>query len=374
MIKFDVLTLFPNMFDGFLSESIIKRAIEDKKINVNITNFRDYSDKKNNQVDDTPYGGGSGMVLMCDPIVKAIEEKKKKNTKVILMSPQGTKFDQKKAIELSKESHLIFVCGHYEGFDERIKNFVDEEISIGDYVLTGGELPAMILIDSISRLVPGVIDEGSYENDSFMDDLLDYPTYTKPREYRGMKVPDVLLSGDHKKIDEWRKERQIENTKEKRPDLIKDKEKVVKEVGKYSLIDDKEEKSLISINIEDSYNFLPNNKVKKSDLASINKVMVVEPTFINSLAKANVEKKIKILMKQANIVLNDETDDEGAIYVLGELQRMQELLLSQYAKYLGMEYVSLMQIKLEAIKNGINAKLMAKMNIQNFETKRGRGR
>lgn len=374
MIKFDVLTLFPNMFDGFLSESIIKRAIEDKKINVNITNFRDYSDKKNNQVDDTPYGGGSGMVLMCDPIVKAIEEKKKKNTKVILMSPQGTKFDQKKAIELSKESHLIFVCGHYEGFDERIKNFVDEEISIGDYVLTGGELPAMILIDSISRLVPGVIDEGSYENDSFMDDLLDYPTYTKPREYRGMKVPDVLLSGDHKKIDEWRKEKQIENTKEKRPDLIKDKEKVVKEVGKYSLIDDKEEKSLISINIEDSYNFLPNNKVKKSDLASINKVMVVEPTFINSLAKANVEKKIKILMKQANIVLNDETDDEGAIYVLGELQRMQELLLSQYAKYLGMEYVSLMQIKLEAIKNGINAKLMAKMNIQNFETKRGRGR
>ena len=374
MIKFDVLTLFPNMFDGFLSESIIKRAIEDKKINVNITNFRDYSDKKNNQVDDTPYGGGSGMVLMCDPIVKAIEEKKKKNTKVILMSPQGTKFDQKKAIELSKESHLIFVCGHYEGFDERIKNFVDEEISIGDYVLTGGELPAMILIDSISRLVPGVIDEGSYENDSFMDDLLDYPTYTKPREYRGMKVPDVLLSGDHKKIDEWRKEKQIENTKEKRPDLIKDKEKVVKEVGKYSLIDDKEEKSLISINIEDSYNFLPNNKVKKSDLASINKVMVVEPTFINSLAKANVEKKIKILMKQANIVLNDETDDEGAIYVLGELQRMQELLLSQYAKYLGIEYVSLMQIKLEAIKNGINAKLMAKMNIQNFETKRGRGR
>ncbi len=374
MIKFDVLTLFPNMFDGFLSESIIKRAIEDKLLKVDITNFRDYSDKKNNQVDDTPYGGGDGMVLMCDPIVKAIEEKKKKNTKVILMSPQGEKFTQKKAIELSKESHLIFVCGHYEGFDERIKNFVDEEISIGDYVLTGGELPAMILIDSISRLVPGVIDEGSYENDSFMDDLLDYPTYTKPREYRGMKVPDVLLSGDHKKIDEWRKEKQIENTKEKRPDLIKDKEKVVKEVGKYSLIDDKEEKSLISINIEDSYNFLPNNKVKKSDLASINKVMVVEPTFINSLAKANVEKKIKILMKQANIVLNDETDDEGAIYVLGELQRMQELLLSQYAKYLGMEYVSLMQIKLEAIKNGINAKLMAKMNIQNFETKRGRGR
>ena len=370
MIKFDVLTLFPNMFDGFLSESIIKRAIEDKKLKIDITNFRDYSDKKNNQVDDTPYGGGDGMVLMCDPIVKAIEEKKKKNTKVILMSPQGEKFTQKKAIELSKESHLIFVCGHYEGFDERIKNFVDEEISIGDYVLTGGELPAMVLIDSISRLVPGVITEGSYENDSFMDDLLDYPTYTKPREYRGMKVPDVLLSGDHKKIDEWRKEKQIETKKKKRPDLIK--EKIIKEVGKYSLIDDSNEKSLISINIEDSYNFLPNNKIKKADLASVSKVMIVEPTFIDKIAKQNVEKKIAILMKQANIVLNDETDDEGAMYVLGELQRMQELLLTQYAKYLGMEYVSLMQIKLEALKNGINTKMMAKMNVQNIG--RGRGR
>ena len=373
MIKFDVLTLFPNMFDGFLSESIIKRAIEDKLIKVDITNFRDYSDLKNNQVDDTPYGGGEGMVLMCDPIVKAIEEKKKKNSKIILMSPQGKRFDQKMAMDLSKESHLILVCGHYEGFDERIKSFIDEEISIGDYVLTGGELPSMVLIDSISRLVPGVITEGSYENDSFMDNLLDYPTYTKPREYRGMKVPDVLLSGDHKKIDEWRKEKQIESTKEKRPDLIN--EKIIKEVGKYSLIDDNSNnKSLVSINIEDSYNFLPNNKIKKSDLASISKVMIVEPTFIDKIARQNVEKKIAILMKQANIVLNDETDDEGAMYVLGEIDRMQGLLLTQYAKYLGMEYVSLMQIKLEALKNGINTKMMAKMNIQNFETKRGRGR
>ena len=372
MIKFDVLTLFPNMFDGFLSESIIKRAIEDKLIKVDITNFRDYSDLKNNQVDDTPYGGGEGMVLMCDPIVKAIEEKKKKNSKILLMSPQGTKFDQKKAIELSKESHLILVCGHYEGFDERIKNFIDEEISIGDYVLTGGELPSMVLIDSISRLVPGVITEGSFEKDSFMDDLLDYPTYTKPREYRGMKVPDVLLSGDHKKIDEWRKEKQIEATKEKRPDLIN--ETVVKKVGKYSLIDDGGEKSLISINIEDSYNFLPNNKIKKSDLASISKVMIVEPTFIDKIARANVEKKMAILMKQAQIVLNDETDDEGGAYVLGEIERMQQLLFVTYARYLGMEYVSLMQIKLEAMKKGIQNKLLKNRNYENTEVRRGRGR
>ena len=220
MIKFDVLTLFPNMFDGFLSESIIKRAIEDKLIKVDITNFRDYSDLKNNQVDDTPYGGGEGMVLMCDPIVKAIEEKKKKNSKIILMSPQGKRFDQKMAMDLSKESHLILVCGHYEGFDERIKSFIDEEISIGDYVLTGGELPSMVLIDSISRLVPGVITEGSYENDSFMDNLLDYPTYTKPYDFRGMKVPDVLISGDHKKIDEYRYEESLKKTKERRPDLL----------------------------------------------------------------------------------------------------------------------------------------------------------
>ena len=372
MIKFDVLTLFPNMFDGFLSESIIKRAIEDKLIKIDITNFRDYSELKNNQVDDTPYGGGEGMVLMCDPIVKAIEEKKKKNSKVILMSPQGTKYDQKKAIELSKESHLIIVCGHYEGFDERIKNFIDEEISIGDYVLTGGELPSMVLVDSISRLVPGVITEGSYEKDSFMDDLLDYPTYTKPREYRGMKVPDVLLSGDHKKIDEWRKEKQKEVTKEKRPDIYK--EKVIKEVGKYSLIDDGNNKSLISINIEDSYNFLPNNRVRKADLASISKVMVVEPTFINSLAKANVEKKINILMKQANIVLNDETDDEGGAYVLGEIERMQQLLLITYAKYLGIDYVTLLQMKLDAVRKRIINKLNNKYQYEEVETKRGRGR
>jgi tRNA (guanine37-N1)-methyltransferase len=236
MIKFDVLTLFPNMFDGFLSESIIKRAIEDKLLKVDITNFRDYSDKKNNQVDDTPYGGGDGMVLMCDPIVKAIEEKKKKNTKVILMSPQGEKFTQKKAIELSKESHLIFVCGHYEGFDERIKNFVDEEISIGDYVLTGGEIPAMAISDSIIRLIDDVISEESPMDDSYINGLLEYPQYTRPYVYKGKAVPDVLISGNHKNIREYRLKESLRKTYLRRPDLLekkeltKEEEKLLKEI------------------------------------------------------------------------------------------------------------------------------------------------
>ena len=222
-MKIDILTLFPEMFDGFKSESIIKRAIEDKKVEINTCNFRDFSKNKHKKVDDTPYGGGVGMVLMCQPIFDAVESLKKKNSKVILLSPQGKKYEQKMAYDLAKEEHLIFICGHYEGFDERIKTICDEEISIGDYVLTGGELPAMVITDSIVRLIPGVIDEESHINDSFNNNLLDYPTYTKPRDYKGIKVPDVLLSGDHKKIDEWRKNKQLKITSEKRPDLIKHK-------------------------------------------------------------------------------------------------------------------------------------------------------
>ena len=192
-MKIDILTLFPEMFDGFKSESIIKRAIEDKKVEINTCNFRDFSKNKHKKVDDTPYGGGAGMVLMCQPIFDAVESLKKKNSKVILLSPQGKKYEQKMAYDLAKEEHLIFICGHYEGFDERIKTICDEEISIGDYVLTGGELPAMVITDSIVRLIPGVIDEESHINDSFNNNLLDYPTYTKPRDYKGIKVPDVLL-------------------------------------------------------------------------------------------------------------------------------------------------------------------------------------
>lgn len=217
----DVLTLFPEMYDSFITTSIIKRAIDNKLVTINIHNIRDYSLYNNKQVDDTPYGGGSGMVLMCDPIFRAVDDLKKENTHIIMLTPQGKVFNQVKAYSLRDYKHIILICGHYEGFDERILSIVDEEISIGDYVLTGGELPSMILIDCITRLVEGVIKEESHNNDSFNDNLLDYPTYTKPSEYRGIKVPEVLLSGHHKNIEEYRKEERIKNTKKKRPDLLR---------------------------------------------------------------------------------------------------------------------------------------------------------
>ena len=204
-MRIDILTLFPNMFKNILEESIIKRAIEQNLIKINIINFRDYSPLNNQQVDDTPYGGGSGMVLRCEPIFLAIDDIKTPESKVILLTPEGKTYNQKQAKDFSKEKHLIIICGHYEGFDERIKTLVDCEISIGDFILTGGEIPAMILVDSISRLVDGVITSGSLESESFENNLLDYPTYTKPREYRGLTVPEILLSGDHKKIADYRK-------------------------------------------------------------------------------------------------------------------------------------------------------------------------
>ena len=216
----DVLTLFPNMYDNFLSESIIKRAIHDKKIEINIHNIRDYTVYKNKQVDDYPFGGGGGMVLMCDPIFRAIETLKKDNTKVIMMTPSGKIFKQDIARSLSKEEHLIILCGHYEGFDERIKSIIDFELSIGDYILTGGELPSMVVMDSVIRLVDNVISSESLECESFDDNLLDYPNYTKPVEYRGMKVPDVLLSGHHENINKFRHEERVRLTKENRPDLL----------------------------------------------------------------------------------------------------------------------------------------------------------
>ena len=221
-MKIDILTLFPKMFEGFLSESIIKRAIEKGLLEINLVNIRDFTILKNGQVDDTPYGGGSGMVLMCEPVVRAIESVKTNDSKVYLMSPQGQVLTDQLADTIYQSTkHLILVCGHYEGFDERIRKFVDGEISIGDYVLTGGEIPALVITDCIARFIPGVIDEESFKNESFKENLLDYPVYTKPREFRGLKVPDILLSGDHKKIDEYRKSEQLRVTKEKRPDLLK---------------------------------------------------------------------------------------------------------------------------------------------------------
>jgi len=221
-MKIDILTLFPNMFDGFINESIIKRAIQKGNVEINVIDFRSYSKLNNNQVDDTPYGGGGGMVLRVEPLYDAIMDVKgeDKDAKVILMTPDGVPYKQEIAVNLANEKHLIFVCGHYEGFDERIRTLCDMEISIGDYVLTGGELPAMVISDSIIRLLDGVITGTSLDSESFNDKLLDYPTYTKPQEFMGMKVPDVLLSGDHAKIKEWRDEMRIKRTKERRPDLI----------------------------------------------------------------------------------------------------------------------------------------------------------
>lgn len=216
----DVLTLFPNMYDNFLTESIIKRALDNGKVWINIHNIRDYTVYSNNQVDDYPYGGGGGMVLMCDPIFRAIDALKKEDTLVIMMTPSGKIFKEKIAYDLSKHHHIIILCGHYEGFDERIKAVVDLELSIGDYVLTGGELPSMVVMDSVIRLVDGVISKESLVSESFDDNLLDYPNYTKPLEYRGMKVPEVLLSGHHKNIEEFRYSERLRLTKENRPDLL----------------------------------------------------------------------------------------------------------------------------------------------------------
>ena len=216
----DILTLFPNMFEGFLSESIIKRAIDAKKVTVNVHNIRDYSKDPHKKIDDYSYGGGEGMVLMPQPIFDAVKDLRKEDSYVILTTPQGTTFNHNLAHELTLKKHIIIICGHYEGFDERIKSLADEIISIGDFVLTGGELPAMIITDSVVRLLDGVITDDSLTSESFSDNLLDYPVYTKPSEYRGMKVPDILLSGDHKKIDEYRQSERIRVTKEKRNDLL----------------------------------------------------------------------------------------------------------------------------------------------------------
>ena len=221
-MKIDVLTLFPEMFTGVISSSIIKRAIDDNKIEINLHNFRDYSKDIHHKVDDTPYGGGCGMILTCQPIFDCVNDLKDGESIVILLTPDGTPYKQEIANNLVKLKHLIIICGHYEGFDDRIRSICDMEISIGDYVLTGGEIPAMVLIDSVTRLIDGVINKESYQNDSFYNGLLDYPQYTKPREYNGLKVPDVLLSGNHKEIEKYRIEAALEKTRTRRCDLLKE--------------------------------------------------------------------------------------------------------------------------------------------------------
>lgn len=219
-MKIDILTLFPEMYKGFLETSIIKRAIEKKKVQISIHNIRDYTLDPHNRVDDYPFGGGDGMVLMPEPVFRAVEAVKDDDSYVILLTPQGVKYNQEMAYNLTSKKHLIIICGHYEGFDERIRSLADIELSIGDYILTGGELASMVITDSVTRLIDGVIAEGSHTNDSFNNNLLDYPVYTKPQEFRGMKVPDVLLSGHHENIDKWRKNEQIKRTEKRRPDLL----------------------------------------------------------------------------------------------------------------------------------------------------------
>ena len=228
-MKFDVLTLFPEMFAP-IEQSIMGRAIEKKLVDINLVNIRDFSENKHKKVDDTPYGGGAGMVMMPDVVYRAYKTVAKKSrtnsgkaggAKVIYMSPQGKTLNQKKVEDLSKEEELIILCGHYEGIDQRvIDKIVDEEISIGDYVLTGGEIPAMVLIDSVSRYVEGVLSKDSISEESFSNGLLEYPQYTRPEEFEGVKVPEILLSGHHENIEKWRKEKSIEITKKKRPDLL----------------------------------------------------------------------------------------------------------------------------------------------------------
>lgn len=223
-MKIDVLSLFPSMFAGVLGESILKKAQEKAAVEFNVVNFRDYADNKHKTVDDYPYGGGAGMVLKPQPIFDAVADLKKssKQARVILLCPQGERYTQKKAEELAGEEHLIFICGHYEGYDERIReHVVTDEISIGDFVLTGGELGAMVVIDSVVRLLPDVLgNKSSALHDSHSTGLLEHPQYTRPADFRGMKVPDILLSGDHKKVDEWRERESLKRTFTRRPDML----------------------------------------------------------------------------------------------------------------------------------------------------------
>lgn len=228
-MKIDILTLFPDMLRGAFQNSILKRAVEQGKISYDLVDFREFAANKHKKVDDYPYGGGAGMVLTAQPIFDAVDHIKEKHQtkpRVILMCPQGERYRQAKAEELAKEEHLIFICGHYEGYDERIRqHLVTDEISIGDYVLTGGELGALVVVDSVVRLLPDVLgNEISAKEDSFSTGLLEHPQYTRPADFRGMKVPDVLLEGHHAKIDEWRKRKSLQRTYERRPDLLEDLE------------------------------------------------------------------------------------------------------------------------------------------------------
>ncbi|EOS60073.1 tRNA (guanine(37)-N(1))-methyltransferase [Firmicutes bacterium M10-2] len=229
-MKITVLSLFPEYFDGLLNTSIIKRAYEKELFSFEVVDFRKYTMEKHGHVDDTPYGGGAGMLLMCQPLLDALKAVRTENSTVILLTPQGKTFNQPMAADLSKKDHLIFLCGHYEGFDERIRDYVDMQISLGDFVLTGGEGACAIMCDAIIRLLPGTIKQNSSDDDSFSNGLLEYPQYTKPAVYDGKKVPEVLLSGHHANIEKWRHEQSLKKTALYRPDLLEKVELTEKEI------------------------------------------------------------------------------------------------------------------------------------------------
>lgn len=237
-MKIDILTLFPEMFLNFLGTSIVGRAVNKNIVQINCINIRDFSKDKHKRVDDYPFGGGPGMVMRPEPVYDAINSVKDEDSKVIYLSPKGKTYNQEIAIKLSKEKHIILLCGHYEGIDNRIiDNYIDEEISIGDYILTGGEIPAMVVVDSVIRLLPGVLNnQESYIDDSYFNGLLEYPIYTRPKIFNGIEVPEILLSGNHEKIEQWRKYESLKITYERRPDLIeklnlsKDEMKMLKDI------------------------------------------------------------------------------------------------------------------------------------------------
>lgn len=234
-MRIDILTLFPHIFEGFISESIMARAIQNGVVEINLIDFREFTESKHKKVDDTPFGGGAGMVLQVQPVIDALRSiEGYEDALKIIVSPQGKTFTQPQAYELSNEEHLIILCGHYEGYDERIRDYFDLELSIGDYVLTGGEIAAMVLIDAITRVIPTVINNHeSHINDSFHDGLLEHPHYTRPRVYEGKEVPEVLMNGNHKLINEWRKEKSLEKTKRVRKDLYKKHQKKESKLNNY---------------------------------------------------------------------------------------------------------------------------------------------
>lgn len=228
-MKIDILSLFPEMFEGFINTSIIKRAIDKKVVEINVHDFREFALNKHRKVDDYPYGGGQGMVLMCQPVIDCLKQIRTEESVVMLMCPTGKQFNQKLAEEYSQIKHLIIICGHYEGYDERIRSFCDVEVSIGDYVLTGGELGSMVVTDAITRLLEGAITKSSHEDDSFSSGLLEFPQYTRPAKYEDLEVPEIVLSGHHENIRKWRLFQSLKKTYEKRPDLLEKRDFTIEE-------------------------------------------------------------------------------------------------------------------------------------------------